>query len=585
MVGYDDNIRGYVMWDPEGTSRSIYRSADVQFLPEAEGITTQPAYAVSDDEPDETYDSDDASDGEAHVVNATGTSQSYCPPNEMSFRDAMSGPDRAKWLDAMNDELNAMSKNNVWTLVDRPPGTRVISSRWVLRVKTTPDGVIERYRARFVARGFTQREGIDYHETFAPVTRFDTVRLLIAYAAQHRMKLRQFDIKTAFLHGELPETIYISQPEGFSDGTNRVCKVRRSLYGLKQSPRCWNQRLVEFMTQNDWVVSKFDACLFINHTLKLILAIYVDDGLLAYTDEASRQQFETTLTQQFEAKFTPADCFLGIEIQHQPDGGYHLHQRGYATKVIERFNLARAKPRPSPYDAEDINYESPKCTDQPYREAVGSLLYLVNCTRPDLAFSVSVASRYLQAPTEQHWRNVQHILRYVIGTKSVGPLYKPDTDGKFAIYSDSDYAGDKLTRRSTSGCIVMFAGAPVHWNSRLQKTVATSSTEAEFISASEAVKECLSLRNLIDDLALPRVAPTLYVDSQPAIDIIRDPTHHSRTKHIDVRYKFIREHEARGNIVTTHVSTENQLADSLTKAYSGPRLRLALIALGLQHHA
>ena len=196
---------------------------------------------------------------------------------------------------------------------------------------------------------------------------------------------------------------------------------------------------------------------------------------------------------------------------------------------------------------------------------------------------MSAASRHLIAPTEQNWRKVQHIIRYVIGTPSLGPRYKSGHDGTFAIYSDSDYAGDKLTRRSTSGCMVMFAHAPVNWNSRLQKTVATSSTEAEFVAAAEAVKESLSLTVFRNEFALPQVPPTLYVDSQPAIEIIRDPAHHSRTKHIDVRYKFIRQHETRGHITTTYVPTADQLADVCTKAYSGPKLRTTLVKLGLTH--
>jgi hypothetical protein len=491
----------------------------------------------------------------------------------------MAGPYKKQWLEAMTDEMRAMGTNNVWELIEPPNGARMIQSRWVLRVKRRPDGSIDRFRARLVAKGFSQRAGYDYEETFSPVARFDTVRTLMAIATLHNMSIQQFDVKTAFLHGELKETIYMAQPIGFDDQTGRVCLLNRSLYGLKQSPRCWNEKLTDFLTETGWTETNADPCLFTRLDPAMYLAVYVDDGLVLYSNDYDLTDFSAQMTKRFESTFAPATCYLGIEINRPTAGVIQLSQEAYARRVVERFSMTDANPMTSPYSNEERDDDSPTLTaDTPYREAIGSLLYLAGCTRPDIAFAVSRASQHLATPTEQDWTAAKRILKYVLATYRYGPVYCKDsnTAAKLSVYSDADFSGCTNSRRSTSGVLVTLANAPIIWSSKRQLSVALSTTEAEFIAASEASKEAVWVNGLLNELGIPTEPPALCIDNKSTLSLISNPTFHQRTKHIDVRYKFVREHAALGRIKPIHVPAIEQYADLLTKGLNGPALLSAV---------
>jgi hypothetical protein len=482
----------------------------------------------------------------------------------------------------MNDELQAMAENNVWELIDPPNGARLIQTRWVLRIKRKPDRSIDRFRARLVAKGYTQRAGYDYEETFSPVARFDTVRTLMALATLKSMSVQQFDIKTAFLHGVLTETIYMAQPMGFDDQSGKVCLLNRSLYGLKQSPRCWNEKLTAHLIATGWTESNADPCLFFRNKPEMFLVVYVDDGLVFYFDNSAIDDFAKQMKTKFESTFGPATCYLGIEINRSKDGQTLLHQDAYARRIVERFELSDANAAVTPYSNEDRDPDSaPLAADKPYREAVGSLLYLAGCTRPDIAFAVSRASRHLADPTEQDWTAVKRIFKYVLSTYGLGPTYRKtsNTASDVLAYSDADFAGCSETRRSTSGVVLLLADAPVIWSSKRQLSVALSTTEAEFIAASEATKEVIWVTGLLTELGHQIKTPALLIDNLSTVALIDNPLFHQRTKHIDVRYKFVREHAAAGRIKPKHVPATDQCADLLTKGLNGPSLKHAIESL------
>ena len=495
----------------------------------------------------------------------------------VTYEEAMQSDERALWKEAMNDEIKSLHENNTWELVNLPSGVKAIGSRWVMRVKLRADGEIERYKARLVAKGYNQKEGIDYNETFSPVACFDTIRSVLSVTANEGLSLAQFDVKTAFLNGDLEEDIYMIQPDGYSDGTPKVCKLKKSLYGLKQSPRCWNKRFVNFMSSVGLIESNADPCLFVRKTKtsKLIVVIYVDDGLVTGTDETEIEEFLNGLKTEFKITVSTAQQYLGIQIVVTPDGSILLHQEAYARKILEKFGMAEAKPVQTPLDKDNTNEtNAPLQHAVPYREAIGSLMFLATVTRPDLAFAVSVVARSMEQPTENDWRKVKRIFRYIKGTISLGIKYGPK--GKPAVldmYSDSDYASETSSRKSTSGLICKFAGGAITWTSKLQQCVASSTTEAEFVAASEAAREVIWLARLFDDLTVLTKVPTLHIDNQSAIKLIKNSEFHYKTKHIDIRYCFTREKFREGKLEIDYVCTDVQIADIFTKALLKGRLQ------------
>ena len=373
----------------------------------------------------------------------------------VTYEESMQSDELALWKKAMSDEIKSLHENNTWELVNLPSGMKAIGSRRVMRVKLRADGEIERYKARLVAKGYNQKEGIDYNETFSPVARFDTIRSVLSVTANEGLSLAQFDVKTAFLNGDLEEDIYMTQPDGYSDGTPKVCKLKKSLYRLNQSPRCWNKRFVNFMASVGLIESNADPCLFVRktETSKLIVIIYVDDGLVAGIDETEIEEFLNGLKTEFKITVSIAQQNLGVQIVITPDGSILLHQEAYARKILEKFGMTEAKPVQTPLDKDNTNEtNTPLQHAVPYREAIGSLMFLATVTRPNLAFAVSVVARSMEQPTENDWRKVKRIFRYIKGTISLGIKYGPE--GMPAIldmYSDSDYASETSSRKSTSG--------------------------------------------------------------------------------------------------------------------------------------
>ena len=299
----------------------------------------------------------------------------------------------------MNDEMSSLIKNQTWELTDLPNDAKVIPCKWVFKLKMNPDGSVEKYKARLVAKGFNQRKGVDYNQTFSPVARLCTIRSVLSIAASKRMFLKQFDVSTAFLYGELNESVYVQQPEGYNNGSSKVCKLMKSLYGLKQAPRCWNKRIERFLVQQGFKISEADPCLYVRSRgdKVLLLALYVDDGLLAATDMQDLDLFLSKIQAEFEIKVKVASYFLGIEIKRMEDGSLKINQPAYVKRVLERFRFDSCKVVATPMIKTDEKVESGKVeVNFPYRQAVGALMFLMTATRPDLAYSVGCLTNHQQ---------------------------------------------------------------------------------------------------------------------------------------------------------------------------------------------
>ncbi len=511
------------------------------------------------------------------------------PYEPQSYIDAVQSPDAALWKLAIADEYNSLIQNNTWTLTLLPTGRVPIKSRWLFKVKTGAPGSTPRYKARLVAKGYSQRSGIDYGETYAPVAKHDTLRVVLSIVAAFDLEMIQLDIKTAFLYGELDEEIYLKQPEGYVEAgkEEHVCRLHKSLYGLKQASRVWNRHFDTFLKEFGLQTSIADPCLYFRRQKDefIMVVIWVDDSLVCSTSGAAIGNIVKYLGKHFDMRSTPAEHFVGLSItRDRMEKTLYVSQPEYVKTILRRFHMKDCNPRKIPADPNARLSKSPeKSVDihVPYREAVGSLMYLMLSSRPDISFAVNQVSQHCEKPEQEHWNAVKRIFAYLQGTQTYGLRFWA-MGSHLKGYTDADYAGDTNTRQSTSGFIFILFGGPVAWSSRRQSCVSLSTTEAEYVAASDATKEGIWLRRLLLDLNPEWNKPIpLMCDNQSAIRLIRNPEFHQRTKHIDVRYHFIREHQEAKEIDVLYIPTEIQLADPFTKPLPNPRFSILRDALGI----
>lgn len=507
-------------------------------------------------------------------------------PEPLSFAEAISCREHDAWFDAIKAELDAHSKNQTWSIVVKPEGAHEITAKWIFKKKLAPDGQVERFKARLVARGFSQVAGLDYFEIFAPVVRMDSIRLLFALAAQSNLMFYQFDIATAFLNGIIEEELYLKPPEGVEVPAGHTLKLNRSLYGLKQSPRCWNKRLKELVRGFNMEPTSADPCVFVRTRGEaLILALYVDDGLLFAKGRGVIDEFVNYLNKHVQINEVKSSCFVGVEIVRSPEGSIFLHQRSYIKRMLERFNMSDSKPKATPLDLNHpLNKEEvlrePIIEGNEYAAAIGSLMYCCVATRPDLSYALSVLSKHTKAPREAHWQGVKRVFRYLRGTMDHGLIYKHATPDVLC-FSDADWAGDQANRRSTSGMATLYSSGLVCYKAQQQSVVALSTTESEYISASISVKDLIWIRRFLRELRAPMMwRPLLLCDNQSAIRLIRNPEFHQRSKHIDIRYHFIRDSFESGEFDLEYLQTDQQLADLFTKSLASDRHHLLKEAIG-----
>ena len=505
-----------------------------------------------------------------------------------TLKQALESKFADRWRQAINEEIQSLLSKNTWELVDLPPGVKTLPVKWVFKIKRDATGAIERFKARLVVKGFRQREGIDFGEVFAPVSKHTTLRALLSHVAVNDFELHQLDIKTAFLNGELEEDVYIDQPPGFQvGGRHLVCRLNRALYGLRQAPRAWNKRLDEELSAHSFTASTADPSLYVYHDNNgsTYLLVYVDDILIAAKTLSSVTKVKKQLMEAFDARdLGEAKFFLGMTIERdRSKRTIKLCQERAVTDLIAKFNLEDGKTKPIPLSnaLTKDDGSNPLDTDvHPYSSLVGALLYLSVCTRPDIAHAVGALSRYMTTPSNAHWTAAKGVLRYLAGTRDYGLHLGPDSPGIIG-YCDSDYASDVDTRRSTTAYVFLFNGGAISWSSRRQQTVAASTTEAEYMAAAGAVKEALWLRKLLHDLRFPFSAIEIRADNQSAIKLLKNPVSSQRSKHIDVQYHFARERVARQEVRFEYERTDKMIADALTKIVPRAKLEFCRTAMGV----
>ena len=423
-----------------------------------------------------------------------------------NVQEAFASEDKDLWTAAMQEELRSLGKHKCWTLVKKPPDDfNIVGCMWVFRIKPNADGSLGRYKARLCAQGFTQEKDVDYKEIFSPVVRYDAIRVFLSVVAQEKLYLKQFDVKTAFLYGKLEEEIWMKQPPGFDDGSGRVCKLLKGLYGLKQSPRTWNEKLDTHLREAGLRRSDADHCVYVSSGKDmLILALYVDDGLVACKTESRLRKFLDTLGKVFEITVSEPRMYVGMEIDYDRKAGtLKITQKNYIHRLLDRFNMSECKPVITPGISKERLTRKPDTgkrnrkdmSEVPYRQMVGSLMYAVQVSRPDVAFQVSCVAKYMTDPQEVHWTAAKRILRYLAGTAGHGIEYGPEKH-TLEGFCDASYNSDPDTGKSVTGFLFTLNRGVITWSSRMQETVAQSTTESEYIALAECAKETVWLRQL-----------------------------------------------------------------------------------------
>ena len=482
----------------------------------------------------------------------------------------------------MQEEMKSLQDNDTFSLTSLPEGRTAIGSRWVYTVKDSLNGS-NTHKARFVAKGYSQQKGVDYQETFAPTANITSIRCIMQLAAQYGLELHQMDVKTAYLHADIDTDIYMEQAEGFEvyDKYDKklVYKLNKSIYGLKQSGRNWNNLLHEFLIDNQFTQSQSDNCVYTRYTQDglVIILIWVDDLIIAANNDKLMSEVKHMLGSKFAMKdLGRLSYFLGMRFE-QGEGYVKMDQSHYVNKLLEKHNMSECKPRSTPSEPK-IESEGEEVDEKKYREIVGSLIYLMICTRPDICWIVTRLSQFLSRPLQSHWVAAKHVLRYLKGTIDQNLCYRKSDDTLSVIgYSDADWASNSEDRRSTSGyCFSLSARGPlISWKSKKQPTVALSTCEAEYIALTVAAQEGLYLiqwLNHFQGISLPEYC-VIHEDNQGAIALANNPVSHQRSKHIDIRYHFIRNLVRNETIQLRYCPTEDMVADIMTKSVSKIKLQ------------
>ncbi|KAH9697541.1 hypothetical protein KPL71_023649 [Citrus sinensis] len=515
-----------------------------------------------------------------------------------SYNEALIDRDVEFWKKAMNQEMESMYSNKVWELVEAPNGVKPIGCKWIYKRKRRVDGRVETFKARLVAKGFTQKEGIDYGETFSSVAMLKSIRILLSIAAVLDYEIWQMDVKTAFLNGHLEENIYMQQPDGFIQKGQKhmVCKLQRSIYGLKQASRSWNIRFDQAIKSFGFIQNIDEPCVYkkIQEKSVAFLILYVDDILLIGNDIGVLTTIKSWLAKQFDMKdLGEASYILGIKLlRDRKNKTLALSQAVYIDKILARFSMENSKTGLLPF-RHGITFskdQSPKTSEEieqmrrvPYAEAVGSLMYAMLCTRPDICFAVGMVSRYQSNPGPGHWTAVKHIMKYLKRTKNYMLVYSGDELIPVG-YTDYDFMSDKDSRKSTSGYVFTLGSGAISWRSVKQSCIADSTTEAEYVAASEAAKEAVWLRKFLQDLeVVPAVtAPLkLFCDNSGAVAQSKEPRNHKKQKHIERKYHLIRDIVQTGDVEVTQIASQQNLANPFTKAIPGKPFNLHLESMGM----
>ena len=493
----------------------------------------------------------------------------------VSFEEAMRSSEAGEWKEACQYEIDVLAKNGTWELVNLPPGRKAVKSKWVFKLKS--DG---RYRARLVAKGLTQIPGIDFDETFSPVARFESLRMLLALAALEDWHIHQMDVKSAFLNGELEEEIYMEQPKGFiiAGQETQVCRLKKALYGFKQASRTWNLQFHGVLVGLGFTRTHADAGVYVRHQhggegIQIII-LYVDDITLLGTSLEGIERTKKLLSERYEmTDLGEIQSYLGMRIvRDRGNRVIEIDQSGYIQDILKRFNMTDANthstPLPSGADVHLVKYSGQASSSdiKHYQSFIGSLLYIQIGTRPDIAFAVSRLAQYASNPSPQHLKLAQYVLSYLAGTKDMCIRYNGAEGDGLHGYSDSSLGDQTDDRHSTSGFVYLLADGAIGWSSRKQRTVAQNTTEAEYMALTDAANQAVWYQSFLEELGYTCDEPIpLHGDNKGAIDLALNPVTGRRSKHIDIRYHAIREYVERGTIRLERTPTAEMLADGFTK--------------------
>lgn len=628
LVGFEPTSKNFRLFDPE--SKKVFISCDVKFN---ENFIRSEYLTLAEDET--VYDkTKEANEGDLHKPTEKSTTEGESSANDTNhvgdelltddddesvetneprklrqnpkqtdfyradfalsaisiepttYQEAKNSSESNNWMKAIQDELDSLKENDTWDIVDKPSKCRVIGNKWVFKLKTPPNEE-PKYKARLVAKGYSQSAGIDYKETFSPVVRYETVRSILAIAAIEDLEMTQFDVKTAFLNGDLEETIYMQVPDGIEHEPNKVCRLKRSLYGLKQASRAWNSKFVEFLRGCDMEQSQADSCLFYGQIddSRVIVLLYVDDGLILSHSKKAIKSLVTKLSNEFKITLGNGEYYVGMEIKRdRKTKTITITQASYIERIVDKFCMSESNAISTPFDVGTVLTKSEEeCElNYPYRQACGSLTYASIIARPDISYAVGEVSKFLENPNRSHINAVKRILRYLNHTKSLGITYGDSDKVSLIGYTDADYARDIDTRRSRTGYAFKIGNGLITWRSQRQETVALSTAEAEFMAVTEGTKEAIWLRQLLMDIGFEqKEATVMRVDNLSAIRLLQNPEFHHRTKHIDVRLFFVRELYRKGKIELEHVASKDQLADVFTKPLAKPIFESIIMRLGM----
>ena len=625
FVGYDKNSPSYLVYHPE--TRSIGKHRLVKFTDQFAVADTDantntnnlfPDHSCTDPEPkttDPTSSLPPTSDQPTlQPTNAEATTEPNRYPQRnrkqperfgnniddelldyvctvnvpTTYNEAVSSPDAENWKQAMDDEIKSLESNDTFTVTEIPETKTVVGGKWVYTVKGNHKNPV--YKARYVAKGYSQVEGIDFTETFSPTARMESIRMLTQVAVQNDWSLHQMDVKAAYLHAPIECDVYVKSPPGYQKSPTTVWKLNKSLYGLRQSGRNWHNLLHDYLHEINFKQSTSDPCVFIqqvdDHTI--VMLVWVDDIIIASSSMELMNQFKRKLNQRFHMKdLGEISSFLGIQFKCS-DETVTISQSKYLKDIVSKFGYDDCKPRSTPCENKPSSYcteEETATTDESmitkYRQMVGSLIYAMTCTRPDLSYCVTKLSQHLSKPLPSDWIMLKHVFRYIKQTSEYELTFRKSTnDLRLHAFCDADWASSLDDRHSISGyCISLNeSGPPISWKSKKQSSVALSTCEAEYVSLSITCQESIHLTRLLTEL-LPstELAPTFIKnDNQGAIALIKNPVKHMKAKHIDIRYHFVRECYHSNQIVVDYVPSNDNIADIFTK----PAKRDALKTFG-----
>ena len=560
FVGYNEgNTKGYRFCNPHNNEITLSKDARFLQLPSKKYL-----YVPAD----------------AHIEYAIIAKDYGAPEN---YQEAIQCPDAKKWIEAMQEEYNSLMNKQCWILVKRPSEVKVLRGRWAYALKRNELGIISRHKARHAINGYFQKKGVDYEESFSPVARIETIRIVIALACAKGYTIHQLDIKLAYINGDMDTLVYMEQPAGFHNGDNdQVCLLLKSLYGLKQAGRCWNQKFVQFMTDCGFQQSKVDPCLFIKDDV--LVTVYVDDILVAGTPGAVKQ-FKDQVAETFEAEdMGIIHHLLGIKIDDGEDE-ISLSQEAYIECVLQKFEMQDAKPVPYPkgketsQDGEELDISG----QGEYRAIVGCLIFIAGSTRPDITYATQQLSQFNGKANLQHLKQAKRVLRYLKNTKSCKLTYKRNSGMQMQYYADASYATEPESK-SISGAIFQVGGNTVSWYTRKQSVIAQSTVESEYISLCTATKQAYWIAQMLSEITGKIQLPiTAFQDNQGTIRLASNPIISRRSKHIEVKFHYVRDKVNAGFITIDYCPTNDMIADGLTKAIIGPKFEELRSSMGVSN--